>query len=480
MSEKGYYNLTRKPAALTALNRLVDMGAMTVEGRAWLEQYVDCVHWKASGNGAVMAPNKVESMGVASSTTKVAQITCPAALNAAPWDMHIEWDSEWVPYQQANYNVISSLFFAPTGVAKQLGGVTVTASAGGVDCGFATQGVGTSTFITQLGVTDTSQTQMQGRLIAACVKYTDTTPPLYKGGMMHGYRLHADDQNVPTTMGISSSATIAGVTVISPTTVLFRKPKPRNLSNISILPSYMCHAAEKGAFTTVMIDPHVNPSIPDYVNPVYFDSQVANPLNGSMYHPVMVNNGTVPANYLFPQNLQSHTGAVPGGFYLTGLNPQHTGVLTVTYVWEVFPNSRLASELNYTTLQQRGTCWDPMAISIAQLLLARAPCLGESEDNDNWTWIAKTFGSIGEDLGKMIQMIPHPIAQGIGGGVRLAAKASGEYAARQKKKKNKDKNQGKAPRPPPVPPKPRAQGYQGKVVPRTGPKPLPPIPTRRK
>jgi len=226
-----------------------------------------------------------------------------------------------------------------------------------------------------------------------------------------------------------------------------------------------------------------SPLVPGYpvvwLTPVYQTADMTNPYNGGIIVPTFTTNVLGPPNSYQPSNLQSHTGAIPGGFYLTGLDPRHTGVLTVTYVWESFPCQSLATESTFVTLQQQSTDWDPLARQIAQCLLAKAPSMGYASDNDNWTWLAKTFGSIGDDLSKMIGMIPHPIAQAVAGGTRMAAGVANDWATRQVKKNKKKKIREAAtvqPRARPTPPAKSARAKQSATL---GRKALPPIPQKR-
>jgi hypothetical protein len=438
--ENGFYNQMRRPAVFNKIDKLVELGALSEKGRDWLMQYVDCVHWQMSGNSSIAAPNRTNSKALVSTSKSVYNITQPAGI-AGKWDMHIQVEPELNLWQAAKFSAAQNFYSTKLANSEVIGaGVTVQAVAAGGNCAWELSAPLNANQRIVSWAPTADQTKMQGRLVAMCLKYEDVTPKLTQGGTIHAYRIPDEDKNDTTVM--SFAATLPA-TAWSAFGAELRRRRPLTVADCSPLPSYMNHACKEGCFMPIMVDPEFQQQMPDFTFPVYTTIDWAIPFIGQVVGPEFTT-GTpvgVPANYSAPTHSITHSGAKPCGIWLTGLDATHSGTFTITYVYENFPNPRL-TEKNYVPLMVHGTDWDPVAVSIAQHIMSRCPTMGFARDNDNWTWLAKAFSSISDELSAMIALVPHPVAKAAAVATSFAGSAAKKYAKGQKKEAKRAKQKG--------------------------------------
>jgi len=460
----------------------------------WLQQLVDCVHWKLSGNGPVPSPSPTAAPALVSQTQVVFSIVAPAFVISADanWDCHIEIHPEMNGYSTGDY-VSYNHWLGLNATGPNMGGITMKAA---LSSYAASNGLGCLNLADNLNYADVGQfsiqqpqTQQEGHMTSMCVKYVDATAKLYDSGMVHAYRSPPVDVTNPSTLSFCNGGNLPAYSGYGTALASnLRKAPPSDLSTLSLLPTYSNHKVQDGMFMTVMIDPTQRAELPDFVAPVYIKGDWNNPYTGGYNAPLIFNNNSLPANG-FTISPQSHTGVVPTGIYLQGLNPKHQGLLTVNYVWTSYPSPQMATESTFVSLLTEGTPIDPVCMEIASCILAHAPVMGVAKDNDLWTWLGKTFNAIGPAAAGILSMIPHPAAQ-------IGSKAIGMLApgvqnltqqrqASNKKKKSGNKqmsmqkyynanvplpalpapSRAQPPRPPPLPARTRAAGYSKRVVP---------------
>jgi hypothetical protein len=184
-----------------------------------------------------------------------------------------------------------------------------------------------------------------GRLIGMAMEYYDTTAPLYRSGSVRCYEQPTNAFESKSFIAYANPSSGAGPITQSggSTAILLRRP-PRTPAEANLLLGTVGWKAEMGFYAVLNpIEAEIPAKTVDDTQPVMFDSDFTSGVRGIA--PADVITGST---QLLPSapNARANTpmtvwNMVPynmKGAMFTGLNPSHTGLLRVRYIYERFPS----------------------------------------------------------------------------------------------------------------------------------------------
>jgi len=214
---------------------------------------------------------------------------------------------------------------------------------------------------------------------------------------------------------------------------------------MAIMPGYMTHLAKDGVYSVILIDQNQDACCQDYTAPVY----PTNPANqtANLFFPLLA---TVSSTGTFQYPFKN-SGIVPQLFYFSGLPASYSATITISLVYDLKPHPSIPAQASLIPYMVQSPSYVPFVEAMCQLILRSAPAMGFARDNDAWTWLKETFGSLASGLGPIISMLPHPVAKALGAGLTGFGGLATPKTQKQIKSDVKKKVQRAAPMPLPSP-----------------------------
>jgi hypothetical protein len=218
------------------------------------------------------------------------------------------------------------------------------------------------------------------------------------------------------------------------TTVMFRqdgnftfassfpvRTPPKNLSEAILLPNTTQWHAKEGCYSVVELQSiGTRPPSLDPVYPIYMptDFPPAGPFNVSAGVVSSTNLSGVPV-FILPPN-PGHVPMNTTTQMFTGLSDQTTLTLRVRWVFERYPNDNQPEIL---VLATPSAAFDPIALEIYSRLMRKIPPGVMFKDNLDMDWWKTVLAGLADVAGSGLMMMPHPLAQGAGGAIKLLRNA---------------------------------------------------------
>jgi len=411
-NERSFYSHTQASKVVAVLDAATANGLISQLERHALEQYCDPVHCHMLGRGAIPGFSKTNENGLASFNVFSTPITIPAGLvGGGNWDMAIEvfsnMNQQTVRLANRTANVLTTFVNANQ---FQTGGITANAalsSNGGVSWGTANTFPVTSFFSGgqfSLNGNAAPLNSCRGRPVAMAIKLEDATNTLNQSGVIHTCRLPVVDSAESSTY----TSNIVGFTGSFQVKEQFASPiGPQGMA---VMPGYMTHLVKDGFYSVIMIDQSQDAVNQDYTGQIFISDPSSETSTAWVCGPSAV--GTT--YRVLPVK---NSGIVPQLFYLAGLPQAFSGTLTLYLVYDMKPHPNILVQAALIPYMVQSPSFVPFVQAMCQAILRTAPAMGFAKDNDAWTWLKETFGSLASGLGPIISMLPHPVAKALGAGL---------------------------------------------------------------
>lgn len=414
---------------------------MTECGKNWLTIALDPFHdTPVRVDGYV---DQTDSPSIVQVIKQTVTITAPAGIvtSTANWDCHV-MNFPWLP---ANFNQAADVYmaasqpgviagnplppgipqnnyifqFSPPAIKAVADSLTVYAGPAGASLdpfSFGTNApANTSYSDTQIRVPLNYQNG-EYRVIASGFEIHNTTAELYKQGSLVCYRNSCPDVSDSTTYnyvqvlsGPEYSASAASDTFIT-------SPPPQNTAAALLLPNSKQWNASEGAY---LVSP--------------FHSDILSTSDSSRYALYMPNN-TLTSEYGMASTILSQNMSVNGvtvnypcpnnyyvfnadqtGVFLTGLSYQTSLVINYNIIIERFP-TQLQTDL--VVLADPSPRYDPIAIEMYSHIVRQLPVGVPVKMNGLGDWFSSAISKVADFVAPVLSAIPHPIAQGVGMGLK--------------------------------------------------------------
>ena len=425
----------------TALEKLDKFNLLTPQGKAWLITATDPFHDSTVDMRGY--PDLNVSGSIVQQISKRMTIACPAALNAAPWDLHVVgWPSgatiAGVGGTLYDGYIISTT--SPAAAPFSIGGVTALATATGQPTYFNSV-AGGATGITNVASIDCSNpgggSYLDGtcRVIGYGIEVYNTTAPLYRQGDVVVYRMPTPCKE---STGVDAVGTVgAGFTSYGNWMCWDLPSPPTTPADALLLRGSKQWNAEDGCYLVCSQNSLNNyADEPDSVEIVVQDA--VDDQNNTGLNAVMLNGTrtrvigsttiTMPTEVQrFPFNLS--------GAYFTGLSPQTTFTVVASWYIERFPTQR---DGDLVVLAQPSAGWDQMALELYAGALRDMPAGVPVSENPLGEWF--------QDVVHNIAQTASPIANALSAinpGFGVAGQLAGVIAkATERKKEQPSRNNG--------------------------------------
>jgi len=258
---------------------------------------------------------------------------------------------------------------------------------------------------------DASYSSGNSRVIASGYEITNTTAEIYKQGQATVYRLPQPPPD-PTDFVLGSFASGALVAVTGAGSLNELRMPPSNTADAFLLSGTRQWAASEGAY---MIPTFATANLPPVFNgtsgfffPDNYDSAISARLASA--------SGGSGALTFFSTDAK-HTSQNSTGVFLTGLSAATSLVVTLNVYIEVFP-SQLDKPL--VVLAKPSPRYDLVAQEMYAECLADMPAGVMVKENGLGDWFKNAVSTVSKWAGPALSAIPHPAAQAIGAGLKVA------------------------------------------------------------
>lgn len=419
------------PPQLNRINKLIqkamDTGKITPEAFAWIKAAADPWH-DTTILDVRGIPDTETGVSLVLSVVQEQEIAADVSWGATQnWDLRINTN----PYE-TNANLIFGS--ARAQVLSQVNSAVIDYPTGGVDwtrslpnVDFLPGGAGQS-----LNIPLTFCTGIV-KVIGKGLEVLNSTAELYQQGTISCARYNQPEFSQQTSY--LAKSTPGAWTVMS--TFPVRTP-PKNLSELNLQPIKTSWHAKEGMYSPIIMKVENQTHMPVATYPVMYagDTSAGPATDVPAYSPhtlVYTVNGT---NFHVPdiQTLVSPQDSVV--VILSGLHRQATIKVRCRWIIELFPTQDDVKSLAAST----PTCpYDPTALEVYSRICQSFPAAVPYSENPEGEWWKKTLGAIGDVVGPLVSMIPHPAAQLAGGVITQGAKALNQ-GAKEDKAKRKAKN----------------------------------------
>jgi len=471
-----YQTMKRTTRGEKILNQLVadPTHPLTEDGKNFLIQTLDPNHDRPFRKiGWVDNNTRPSVVRMVKQSMQISAVSGGGAPVLAPWDVHIAISpfSSGSSMSQVALRQNNALILTTGGNIMPFTGLRAVAQFSSGSPVVWTPTLGSSTYLGGLSV-DPAYLSSDSRLVGIAFEVTDTSAEINKQGTLTAY---AYPQNGPIdyyaamtagTSGQLNLGSFRGKRVIYP---------PTSQADALLLPDTKQWEAKFGSYSVPTFQDIHNPlssncsMVPVFeasttkfdVNavtgdPCYLSDIVAAVSTSSTLPGTVVTAKMVAPNYthFFPINTS--------GVILSGLNPNSSFNVSMTYVMEEVPT---LSDKASVVLTQPPPAFDPWVLNLYTHIVAHLPPAVYVAENDLGEWFWGIVEDISEAIGPVLGMIPHPIAQG--------ASALANTIVRNKRVPKTPALPARAPtkKPKPLPPIP--QKPKKKPLP---PKPLPRVP----
>lgn len=393
---------------------------LTEDGKNWLIQVCDPFHdrpfkkmgWVDNNTRPSIVRQVKQQIGISA-------VSGGGAAVNAPWDCHIAWLPNLIT-QNVNgsasrqNNVITANATALTTV----GGLTAMAQFNAGTAVNWTPTNGSTNLLGQLSV-DPAYLIGDTRLVGVGFEVTDTSAKINKQGSCTVYAYPQDGQKEMSVINGNGGASALTSTPIPSRRVLL---PPTTLQTATLLPGTRTWEAEFGCYVVPTFqDIHNKATCLSSVTPIYenqstvFSTGAAT--TATCYFPILPYNvqeastGTV---ITWNWNAPQYTKIAPvnsAGCILAGLNPSSTFTLSLVYYIETIPSIGQPGDVVLTQPPPGRCAWAMDLYTEIVTSLPPGVMVGENNSGD-WFW--GVVERIADAAAPVLQMIPHPIAQGAG------------------------------------------------------------------
>ncbi len=286
---------------------------------------------------------------------------------------------------------------------------------------------------------DPSYLNADTRLVGVAFEVTDSSAEINKQGTLTAYAYPQDGPTdfyagvLPGTSNTLKFVNFMGRRIYYP---------PNSAADAMLLPDTKQWEAKFGAYMVPTFqDIHNPPSSNSATIPVFENSLTQFPVNAVISNTCWIpdftsfqtttSTGTAINADVSSPNYTHFFPINSSGVILSGLNPNSTFNVTLTYIMEEIPNLTDKSSI---VLTQPPPSFDPYALELYTRIAARLPPGVYVGENESGEWFWNLVEQVAEIAGPILSMIPHPVAQG---GAALAKGITTNKKQRQTKKKKK-------------------------------------------
>jgi hypothetical protein len=415
-------------------------------GKDWLIIAMDPFHDRQLTNLRGYPDNEVGSsiVQIIKQSVQISATSGGGAAPAAPWDCHIALvptlNVAGLTNSSPRQNNVMG-FADNANQLKPFGGLMAQAAfTSGAPVDWNPSFVSTGR-LAQLAL-DEAYNSGLSRVIGIGFEVCDTTADLYRQGSCMVYR-QSEPRCAPAYYGLLDTTLPTDKWVTGGFTGQPLRLPPRTTQEAALFPGTEQWAAEEGCYIPAILHSIENaPIMTNYTQPVWYaagqqDTLQANavlptPNTTSLYfpYPQWIGQTVSVTGIPTPQEVRA-IGMPPHkifnyhqcGAIFTGLNPQSTLTINFNVIIETFPS---ISEKNLLVLATPSPYSDPIALKIYSECAQKAMAGYRFKDNG----LGKAFAemvAIGAPLvSKVLQMIPHPIAQAAAAALPIAGNIAKE------------------------------------------------------
>jgi len=397
-----------------ALEKLEKFNMLTPEGRNWLIAATDPFHdseFQLSG-----FPDLNVSGSIVQCVKKTFQISQPAGIGTLAWDAHfVAWNQATQRVGQAN-TLYNGAILNNAGSAANFttGGVSCLATATGNQGFFNSNSGGTTGIYNAGGISldSGSDGYMQGvsRVIGYGMEIINTTAALYKQGQVVVYRQPTAAIDQQETLVYGGVAAGVFTPLCYPSTYTVASP-PTTPASAMLLEGSCQWNAEEGAYLVCTTNSLNNyPSEPSPVMYLVQDSEsvesetgttlIMNQNTQSVTIPSTTNPITVPqTNSILPHNMS--------GAYFSGLSPQTTFTVNVTWYVERFPTP---FDTQLVVLATPSAGWDQFALELYAAAMRDMPAGVRVNENPLGEWFQDVVHQVAQNASPVLNALSvvHP------------------------------------------------------------------------
>jgi len=394
-----------------ALNRLEEAKCLTREGKNWFISATDPFHDEEIDHCGYPDINAAKSIV---QCVKLSQeFGVPEGVEGN-WDCNVVMWPMMQQYQNINYGQLAHGLYqvnaAPAVNSYYTGGVTALAGPNGNEL----YGGGESGNVDQVVGLSLPANYMQGtsRVVGMGVEAVNTTSKLNLQGQVTVWR-----NATPPPSSKCAGTFINGAATISGTFDTWQCPQPPGLlANAVILPGSTTWKAAQGAYIVGTMSTIENPPKQPQGETAVIktgDASIGLPTD-QVIAPTMtvispaegVNTYTCPAQHIAPYNL--------GGMYFTGLSPDTTIQLRVTYYVERFPT---ITESDLVVLAKPSPGYDPCALEMYIHTMSKLPVGVPQGMNPLGEWFKDIIRTVTKYTTPVLKALSgfHPILKGAAG-----------------------------------------------------------------
>jgi len=417
------------------LNRIMNDGLISEQGKDWLIVKVDPFHDKQLKNLAG-APDAQTGASVVRFIKQSMTLQAPPG-TTTNWDCHvIQW-----PWLMANQGANSTGNFSPT---PRVGQVMLPATlstvqngpVGGLQAFFVPPGddlqiTQPPASSVQIGRLDVPQAYTEGvsRLLSMGFEVHNTTSQLNVQGSACVYRQMSNDNK-------DVSWTIVDTVGVTPNYTFFDGPlvryPPSNLSEAMLLSGTRQWEAKEGCYCVAAFfsaedrATAVEPGCPVIGGDLAVDLEgVVNTTLVNMPIPSLATAGgtNVRAVPSFRVYNVHQSGAI-----FTGLSASTTLTVNWNVIIETFPDS---SQQDILPLATPSGEYDPDALDLYTRIISELPVGVPVRENGLGDWFLSAVSEAAKFLGPTLLAMPHPVAKVIGGALTVGAPIAEHFMAKQ-------------------------------------------------
>lgn len=413
------------------LQNLVDQGQISASGRDWLIAAIDPFHDKQLANLQGW-PDLESGNSVVRCVKQSITIKKPDSVpdGNGTYDAHIIlWpflSAPSVNTSEATQRLGQTFSFTSGAgvISSPVGGLQVFGMPSGQNLNILQTGD-----VRQLGRIDlpAAYTKGAGRVVGVGFEAHNTTAQLQIQGAVAVYRQNQLSVSPSLFLGCSEIAADTQ-TSYGFSGVPLRYP-PLNTEEALLLPGSRQWDAKEGCYCVAAFNDAENPAKPiQPILPVILASGV-DELEGvgatSLINFVRPIPGTLTLNPNMSAAVSMRVHPLhQSGAIFTGLSNQSTLTINMNVFYESFPG---LAEQEILPLARPSCEFDPDALDLFERILQQLPVGVQVKENGLGDWFLGAVRDAAPYLGKVLSMIPHPIAQGAGALINYAGDTAGKY-----------------------------------------------------
>lgn len=261
-----------------------------------------------------------------------------------------------------------------------------------------------------IGMPDT-YTRGVGRLIGMAMEYYDTTAPLYRSGSLRCYEQPTNAFECKSFISYTnpSGGPLPPTQGGGATAIYLRRP-PATPSEANLLAGTVGWKAEQGYYCVLnAIEAEIPAKTVDDTQPVMFANDFSSGVRGIV--PATVITGStqllppITPKAVTPLTVWNLVPYNMKGVIFTGLNPNHTGLLRVRYIYERFPSP---DEADFSLAAQPCAEYCAEYFEIKTRMLREMPVAVPVDENFLGEWLYNAITSVFPVMKRAIHAITSP------------------------------------------------------------------------